>query len=180
MVEVTKGNAIGIYAITFTNKLTKQLAHCEFDIKKSIPGIYPTMRELIVCFSEYGIEIHNYTDLQDRHFQRALLTLTKEFTEFLGTLHQVSGADKKDLLVMLLIDIYKTEVGKSMALSAEKKQLLQSDILITIFEEIISKTIISVLMFKDIVNEEFSRKEFRSCMSRWFCCMCRKKKKYLK
>jgi hypothetical protein len=180
MVEVTKGNAIGIYAITFTNKLTKQLAQCDFNIKKSVPGLYPTMRELIVCFSDFGIEVHNYTDEQDRRFQRALLSLTKEFTEFLGTLHQVQGADKKELLVMLSIDIYKTEVEKSKALSQQQKELLQSEILITIFEEILSKTIVAVLMFKDIVNEEFSRKEFRSCMSRWFCCGCRKKKKYLK
>ena len=138
------------------------------------------MREIIVCFSDFGIEVHNYTDQQDRRFQRALLSLTKEFTEFFGTLGKIHGADKKELLLMLSVDIYLTEVQRSKHLSQEQKNVLTSDILVTIFEEILSKTIVSVLMFKDIVNEEFSRKEFRSCMSRWFCCGCRKKKKYLK
>ena len=73
MVQITKGKAVGIYAIEYTNKLTKQLATCEFNIKSSIPGLYPTMREIIACFSEFGIEIHNYTDKQDRRFQKALI-----------------------------------------------------------------------------------------------------------
>jgi len=179
MVDVTKGKALGIYAIKFTNKLTKKLATCEFNIKKSIPGLYPTMREIILCFSEFGIEIHNYTDGQDRRFQRALLSLTKEFTEFLGSLNQFGGADKKELLVLLSLDVYITEAEKSKTLTREQKDILTSDILISIFEEVLSKTIVSVLMFKDLINEEFSRKEFRSCITRW-CCCGGKKKKYIK
>jgi hypothetical protein len=181
MVEITKGKAIGIYAIEYTNKLTKKLTECEFNIKKSIPGLYPTMREIIACFLEFGIELHNYTDEQDRRFQKALIMLTKEFTEFLGTLHEVHGADKKELLVMLSIDVYKTEIERADNLSDEEKDILTSEFLIGIFEEIVSKSIISVLMFKDIVNAELSAKDFRSCMARWCCCACRrKKKKYLK
>ena len=152
----------------------------EFNIKSSIPGLYPTMREIIACFSEFGIEIHNYTDQQDRRFQKALIMLTKEFTEFLGTLHQVHGADKKELLVMLSIDIYKTEIERAKNLSDEQKEILSSEILVSIFEEIVTKSIVAVLMFKDIVNEEFSAKDFKSCMRRWCCCACKKKKKYLK
>jgi len=180
MVDVTSGRAAGIYAIKFTHKLTKKLTQCEFNIKKSIPGLYPTMREIISCFSDFGIEIHNYTDAQDRRFQRALLSLTKEFTEFLGTLNHLNGADKKELLVMLSMDIYETEVDRSKILTAQQKDVLTSDILSSIFEEVLLKTIVAVLMFKDLVNEEFSRKEFRSCMTRWFCCGGGKKKKYLK
>ena len=96
MVDITKGKLAGIYVVKFTNKLTKQLSECEFNIKKSVPGLYPTIREVIVCFSEFGIEVHNYTDQQDRRFQRALLSLTKEFTEFFGTLVRSMELIKKN------------------------------------------------------------------------------------
>ena len=180
MVNIVKGATSGIYTIEFAHKLTSKLTKCEFNIKSSIQGIYPTIRELILCFTEYGIEIHNYTDAQDRRFQRAILNLTKEFTEFIGTLKVMRGVDKKELFVALTIDIYETEVRRSKHLSDEQKDILLSSILTSIFEELLRKTVVSVLMFKDIVNDEFSRKEFRSCMSRWCCCCCTKRKKYLK
>jgi len=176
---VEKGKKSGHVTIHYVHKLTKKLSTCEFNLKKSIPGLYPTLREIISCFSEYGIEIHNYDDQQDRRFQKALLSLTKEFTEFFGTLHLIKGADKKELLIMLVIDVFTSEIEKSKTITEDSKQVLLSDVLLSIFEELLRKTIISVLMFKDIVNEEFSRKEFRSCMSRYFCC-CGKQKKYLK
>jgi len=180
MAEILKSDKPGFVILHFTHKLTKELTSCEFNVKSSIPGLYPALKEIIRCFSEYGIEIHNYTDKQDRIFQKAILMLTKEFTEFFGSFKQIMGADKKELLIMLTLDIYKTEVKKSRLLSSQQKEILLSEILLTIFEELLRKTVISVLMFKDIVNEEFSRKEFRSCMSRWFCCCCPKHKKYLK
>ena len=178
MVEIGKSEKEGFVVFTFINKLTNKLNTCEFNVKNSIPGLYPAIRDIIRCFDQYGIEIHNYTDKQDRLFQRALLTLTKEFTEFFGTFKQIKGADKKELLTMLTIDIYKKEISDSKHISADQKEILLSEILITIFEDILKKTIVSVLMFKDIVNETFSSAEFRGCMAR-YCCGS-KKKKYLK
>ena len=179
MTELVKSDKKGFVAFKFINKLTNKLSTCEFNVKSSIPGLYPCIRDIIQCFDRYGIEIHNYTDEQDRIFQRVLLSLIKEITEFLGSFHQIKGLDKKELLLLLTIDIYTTEVSASKKLDADKKELLTSDLLVSIFEDLLRKTIVSVLMFKDIVNETFSAPEFRSCMSR-YCCGSSKKKKYLK
>lgn len=180
MAEILQSSRPGFVILQFTHKLTKKLSTCEFNIKSSIPGLYPALKEIIKCFSEYGIEIHNYTDKQDRVFQKAILMLTKEFTEFFGTFKQIIGADKKELLIMLTMDVYRTEVQNSRLLTSEQKDLLLSEILLTIFEELLRKTVVSVLMFKDLVNEEFSREELRNCLGRYCCCCRPKRKKYLK
>ena len=139
MVNIVKGATAGIYTIEFAHKLTSKLTKCEFNIKNSIPGIYPAIRELISCFTDFGIEIHNYTDAQDRRFQRAILDMTKEFTEFIGTLRVMGGVDKKELLVMLTLDIYESEVQRAKKLTTEQKDILLSQILLTIFEELLRK-----------------------------------------
>jgi len=180
MAEIVSKKNKGIFIVKFVNKLTKQLNECEFNVKNSLPGIYPTIKEIIKCFDEFGFEIHNYNDGQDRRFQKAVLCLTKELTEFFGTYTKIKGSDKKELLILVVMDIFKTEILESDTLSDDKKELLTSEILLNIFEEILRKTIVSVLVFKNIVNEEFSRPEFRSCMRRWCCFCCPKKKKYLK
>ena len=179
MTELVKSDKVGFVTFKFINKLTNKLSTCEFNVKTSIPGLYPSIRNIIDCFDQYGVEIHNYTDEQDRIFQKNLLTLIKEVTEFLGTYKQIKGLDKKELLIMLIIDIFVTEVNKSEKLTQESKYLFTSDIILEIFKDIVSKTIVSVLMFKDIVNETFSSPEYRSCFSR-YCCRLPKKKKYLK
>lgn len=179
MTELVKSDKVGFVTFKFINKLTNKLSTCEFNVKTSIPGLYPSIRNIIECFDQYGVEIHNYTDEQDRIFQKNLLTLIKEVTEFLGSYKQIKGLDKKELLIMLIIDIFVTEVNKSEKLTQESKYLFTSDIIIEIFKDIVSKTIVSVLMFKDIVNETFSSPAYRSCFSR-YCCRLPKKKKYLK
>ena len=84
-------------------------------------------------------------------------------------------------MVFLTMDIFKTEIIQSNKLTPEQKKTLNSPVMNTIFEDILGKTITTVLVFKDIVNEEFSQKDLRSCLSRWFCCFCtRRKTIYLK
>ena len=179
MTELVKSDKVGFVTFKFVNKLTNKLSTCEFNVNTAIPGLYPSIRNIIDCFDQYGIEIHNYTDEQDRIFQKNLLTLIKEVTEFLGSYREIKGLDKKELLVLLIIDIFVTEVNKSEKLTQESKYLFTSDIILEIFKDIVSKTVVSVLMFKDIVNETLSSTEFRSCFSR-YCCRLPKKKKYIK
>jgi hypothetical protein len=179
MVELLKSDKVGFVTFKFINKLTNKLSTCEFNVKTSIPGLYPSIRNIIECFDENGIEIHNYTDEQDRIFQKNLLTLIKEVTEFLGSYKQIKGLDKKELLIMLIIDIYSTEVNNLEQLTQESKYFLTSDIILEIFQDIISKTVVSVLMFKDIVNETLSSMEHSNCFFSW-CLPRSKKKKYLK
>lgn len=181
MSEIIPTENDGVVVLKFINKFTKKMNECEFNVNASIPGIYPAIKEIISCFAEYGMEIHNYTELQNNRFQRAILNLTKEFTEFFASITQMKGANKKELLIMLTMDIFKTEINLSNNLTMDQKQTLNSPVMTTIFEDILSKTITTVLVFKEIVNEEFSKQDFRSCFSRWFCCFCsRKKKLYLK
>ena len=179
MVELLKSDKVGYVTFKFINKLTNKLSTCEFNVKSSIPGLYPSIRNIIYCLDQNGIEIHNYSDEQDRIFQKYLLTLIKEVTEFFGSYKQIKGLDKKELLILLIMDIYVTEVNNIQELSEDSIRLLTSELVVTIIEDIIRKTVVSVLMFKDIVNETFSSVEFRSCFSR-YCCRISKKKKYLK
>ena len=181
MSEIIPTENDGVVVLKFINKFTKKMNECEFNIKTSIPGLYPAIKEIIFCFAEYGMEIHNYTDRQNRRFQKAILNLTKEFTEFFASIKQMKGTNKKELLIMLTMDIFKTEIIQSNKLTPEQKKTLNSPVMNTIFEDILGKTITTVLVFKDIVNEEFSQKDLRSCLSRWFCCFCtRRKTIYLK
>jgi len=181
MSEIIPTENDGVVVLKFLNKFTKKMNECEFNIKSSIPGLYPTIKEIISCFAEYGMEIHNYTDLQNNRFQRAILNLTKEFTEFFASIKEMKGANKKELLIMLTMDIFKTEINNSNDLTMEQKQTLLSPVMTTIFEDILNKTITTVLVFKEIVNEEFSKQDVRSCFSRLCCCFCRPKKRlYLK
>ena len=53
-----------VFVVVNFNKFTKKMNECEFNIKSPIPGLYPTIKEIISCFAEYGMEIHNYTDLK--------------------------------------------------------------------------------------------------------------------
>ena len=93
----------------------------------------------------------------------------------------MKGANKKELLIMLTMDIFKTEINLSNNLTMDQKQTLNSPVMTTIFEDILSKTITTVLVFKEIVNEEFSKQDFRSCFSRWFVVFVPVRKKlYLK